>query len=252
MYDTLNMENLCDRHAKFISEITCHAEQADGSLEQILKEENTLFEVATNAESSNENENANTHDKSSHNEQLDNITDYYQLNHKEIDLFQHAIYWREKSVMERKKMKFMKKPTVAQVEQVVGHIAQYKDGWTLWEIDCLHYAAQVKLAEMHKEKFPNKETSIGRSKTSKIHVSPKSKDIMDLRKWIAWIANVIEERRKGDHLTVKQKKNLHGIKRKYHSSKTVKLKEIKERLYQRLNILCNRERKARLTRNFQK
>ena len=211
-----------------------------------MKEENTLFEVATNRESSNENENANTHDKSSQNEQLNNTTDDYELNHKEIDIFQHAIQWREKSVMERKKREFTKKPTAEQVEQMnkaVGHIAQYKDGWTLWNIDCLLYAAQVKLAEMHKENVPNKDNSMGRSKNSKIHVSPNSKEIMNLRKWIAWIANVIEARRKGDHLTVKQKKHLHKIKRKYHSSKTSKLKEIKERLYQRLNILCNRERK---------
>ena len=71
---------------------------------------------------------------------------------------------------------------------------------------------------------------------------------MYLRKWITWIANVIEARRKGDPLTVK---HLHKIKRKHHSSKRSKLKEIKERLYQRLNILCNREIKERLTRNFQ-
>lgn len=43
--------------------------------------------MATNSKSSNENENANKHHKSSQNEQLDNITDDYELNDKEIVQF---------------------------------------------------------------------------------------------------------------------------------------------------------------------
>ena len=59
-------------------------------------------------------------------------------------------------------------------------------------------------------------------------------------------------RNRGQKLTEKQKNNLHRIKRKYHTSKTSKLKEIKEKLYQRVNILSSREKKAKLTKQFRK
>ena len=59
-------------------------------------------------------------------------------------------------------------------------------------------------------------------------------------------------RNRGKKLTEKQKNNLHRIKRKYHTSKTSKLKEIKEKLYQRVNILSSREKKAKLTKQFRK
>ena len=45
---------------------------------------------------------------------------------------------------------------------------------------------------------------------------------------VAWIANILEMRNRDQKLTKKQKKNLHRIKRKYYTSKTSKLKEIKE------------------------
>ena len=57
---------------------------------------------------------------------------------------------------------------------------------------------------------------------------------------------------RGQKLTEKQKKNLPRIKRKYHTSKTFKLKGIKEKLYQRVNILSSREKKAKLTKQFRK
>ena len=59
-------------------------------------------------------------------------------------------------------------------------------------------------------------------------------------------------RNRGQKLTEKQKNNIHRIKRKYHSSITSKLKEIKEKLYQRVNILSSREKKAKLTKQFRK
>ena len=43
-------------------------------------------------------------------------------------------------------------------------------------------------------------------------------------------------RNRGQKLTEKQKNDLHRIKRKYHTSKTSKLKEIKEKLYQRVKV----------------
>ena len=59
-------------------------------------------------------------------------------------------------------------------------------------------------------------------------------------------------RNRGQKLTEKQKNNLHRIKRKYHISKTSKLKEIKEKLHQRVNILSSRAKKARLTNSLGK
>ena len=59
-------------------------------------------------------------------------------------------------------------------------------------------------------------------------------------------------RNRGQKLTEKQKNNLHRVKRKYHTSKTSKFKEINEKLYQRVNILSSREKKAKLTKLFRK
>ena len=71
-----------------------------------------------------------------------------------------------------------------------------------------------------------------------------------LRRWIAWISNIIEARRKCLSLSNKQKTNLRKIKRKYHVSSTSKLKEIKEKLHCRLRVVSSRERKAKLSREF--
>ena len=62
----------------------------------------------------------------------------------------------------------------------------------------------------------------------------------------------LEMRNRGQKLTEKQKNNLHRIKRKDHTSKTSKFKEVKEKLYQRVNILSSREKKAKCTKQFRK
>ena len=156
--------------------------------------------------------------------------------------------------MERNKIIFKKKPTANQVKhmnETVGNIVQSKEGRSLWEIDCLLYAAQIKLAEQNK-KNASRKVLTGRRKTPESLDNPNTKEILNLRKWIAWIANILEMRNRSQKLAEKQKSNLHNIKRKYHTSKTSRLKEMKEKLSQRVNILSSREKKAKLTKQFRK
>ena len=69
----------------------------------------------------------------------------------------------------------------------------------------------------------------GRRKKSENLDNPNAKEILNLRKWIAWTANILEMRNRGQKLTEKQKNNLHRVKRKYHTSKTSKFNEINEK-----------------------
>ena len=73
----------------------------------------------------------------------------------------------------------------------------------------------------------------------------QNQEILDLRKWIAWISNITETRRKCLSLSSKKKANLRKIERKYHVSTTSDLKEIREKLHCRLRVVSSRERKAK-------
>ena len=42
---------------------------------------------------------------------------------------------------------------VKHMNETVGNIVQSKEGWSLWEIDCLLYAAQINLAEQNKHSY---------------------------------------------------------------------------------------------------
>ena len=42
--------------------------------------------------------------------------------------------------------------------------------------------------------------------------NPNTKEILNLRKWIAWIANILEMRNRGQKLTEKQKTTHIGLK----------------------------------------
>ena len=80
------------------------------------------------------------------------------------------MYWKERTVMERNKIIFKKKPTADQVKhmnEAVGNIVQSKEGWSLWEIDCLLYAAQINLAEQNKQNASRK-VSTGRGKNQRV------------------------------------------------------------------------------------
>ena len=94
----------------------------------------------------------------------------YRLTEGERTLLQQAMYWKERTVMERNKIIFKKKPTADQVKhmnETVGNIVQSKEGWSLWEIDCLLYAAQINLAEQNKQNASRK-VSTGRGKNQRV------------------------------------------------------------------------------------
>ena len=67
-------------------------------------------------------------------------------------------------------------------------------------------------------------------------VNAQNLEILDLRRWIAWISNIIEARRKCLSLSNKQKADLRKIKRKYDVSSTSKLKEIRDKLHCTLKL----------------
>ena len=70
--------------------------------------------------------------------------------------------------------------------------------------------------------------------------------VVDLRKWITWVSNILDARRKDIKLSNKQKANLRKIKSKYNASSSSKLREIREKLYQQLKVSCARERKLKV------
>ena len=42
------------------------------------------------------------------------------------------------------------------MNETAGNMVQSKEGWSLWEIDCLLYAAQINLAEQNKKNTSGK------------------------------------------------------------------------------------------------
>ena len=95
----------------------------------------------------------------------------------------------------------------------VEHILAYKKDWKLWELNCSLYAVQELIAKSMKTESLQKKNSNHCEK-----VNAQNQEILDLRRWIAWISNIIEARRKCLSLSNKQKANLKKIKRKYHVS----------------------------------
>ena len=63
----------------------------------------------------------------------------------------------------------------------VEHISAYKKDWNLCELNCLLYAVQELIAKSVKTESLQKKNS---------------KEIFDLRRWIVWISDIIEARRK--------------------------------------------------------
>ena len=237
MYDMLNMKNLRDRHAKLSNDIIRVAEEGGIGLNVIVNEEAEQYEKATRVHVQGVIDNTNEsnsglvkgHDEQTgeENEKENSENIVYRLTEGERTLLQQAMYWKERTVMERNKIIFEKKPTAGPVKhmnETVGDIVQSKEGTSLWEIDCLLYAAQINVAEQNKQNTSRKVLT-GRRKKSESLDNPNTKEILNLRKWMAWIANILEMRNRGQKLTEKQKNNLHRIKRKYHTSKTSKSKE---------------------------
>ena len=112
-------------------------------------------------------------------------------------------------------------------------------------MNCLLYAVQELIAKSMKTESLKKKNSNHCEK-----VNGHNQEIPDLRRWISWISNIIEARRKCLSLSNKQKANLRKIKRKHHVISTLKLKEIREKLHCKLRVVSSRERKAKLSREF--
>ena len=94
----------------------------------------------------------------------------YRLTEGERILLQQYMYWKDRTVMERNKIIFKRKPTTDQVKhmnETVGNIVQSKEGWSLWEIDCLLYVAQINLAEQNKQNTSGKILA-GRRKNQRV------------------------------------------------------------------------------------
>ena len=53
------------------------------------------------------------------------------------------------------------------MNETVGNIVQSKEGWSLWEIDCSLYAAQINLAKQNKQNASRK-VSTGRGKNQRV------------------------------------------------------------------------------------
>ena len=186
MYDMLNMKNLHDRHAKLSNDIIRVAEEGDIDLNVIVNEEAEQYEKATRVQGGIDNTNESNsglvkgHDEQAgeENEKENSGNIVYRLTEGERTLLQQAMYWKERTVMERNKIIFKKKPTADQVKhmnETVGNIVQSKEGWSLWEIDCLLYAAQINFAEQNKQNA-SRNVSTGRGKIREFRQSKHKRD----------------------------------------------------------------------------
>ena len=148
MYNMLNMKNLRDRHAKLSNDTIRVAEEGDIDLNVIVNEETEQYEKAPRVQGVIDNINESNsgpvkgHDERTgeENEKENSGNIVYRLTEGERTLLQQAMYWKERTIMERNKIIFKKKPTADQVKHInetVGNIVQSKEGWSVWEIDCL-------------------------------------------------------------------------------------------------------------------
>ena len=167
MYNMLNIKNRCNRHAKLSNDTIRVAEEGDIDLNVIVNEEAEQYEKATRVQEVTDNTNESNsglvegRDEQTleENEKENSGNIVHRLTEGERTLLQQAMYWKERTVMERNKIIFKKKPTTDQVKrinEIVGNIIQSKEGLSLWEIDCLLYAAQINLAEQNKQNTSGK------------------------------------------------------------------------------------------------
>ena len=91
-----------------------------------------------------------------------------------------------------------------------------------------------------------------RTKTDSQKEDTQKQEVLDLRRWVAWISNIIEIRKTSSSLSNKHKSYLKKIKRKHHVSSSSKLKEIKEKLHCRLNISSSKQKKAKLSKEVKR
>ena len=106
-------------------------------------------------------------------------------------------------------------------------IVQSKEGWSLWEMDCLLYAAQISLAELNKQ-YTSGNVLTERRKKSETLDNPNTKEMLNLRKWTAWVATTLEMRNRVKNLQRNKRTTSIELKESTTPAKHLKLKEIKE------------------------
>ena len=253
MCEVLNMKNLRDMHAKLPDTIKSQAQNENFNLQALIDSELCEYEKwnRANVQSSSDCDEDNSEHQAEITTQETNeviFGDCLEWSEEEEKLFARTIFWTNEPVTSRKSYYFKNKPTTKDIKIIsrqVEHILAYKKDWNLCELNCLLYAVQELIAKSMKTESLQKKNSDHCEK-----VNAQNQKIVDLRRWIAWISNIVEARRKCLSLLNKQKANLRKIKRKYHVSSTSKFKEIREKLHFRLRVVSSRERKAKLSREF--
>ena len=254
MYDVLNMKKLRDMHAKLPDTIKSQALNENFNLQILIDSElceyekwkRTNVQITTNCNEDNSVEHQAEIPTHKTNEVISG--DCLEWSEEEEKLFARTLFLTNEPVTSRKSYYFRNIPTTKDINimnRQIEDILAYKKYWNLWELNCLLYAVQELTAKLMKTESLQKENSDHCEK-----VNAQNQEILDLKSLIAWISNIIEARRKCLSLSNKQKANLRKMKRKYHVSNISKLKEIREKLHCRLRVVNSRERKAKLSREF--
>ena len=244
-YDTLTSKNLRDMYAKLPESIKELGSRDDFNLQFIIDKENEDYEWSNDVRL--------VHDTKGYGEEnyQKTLREESQvslaLTEEESKLLERTRYWTNEVVTERKSFYFKIKPKTTDLEErnnQINNILTRKTEWSLWEINCLLYAVQESIAESMGIKNPHQ------SDNAKQHTRQynSGQGVVDLRKWIAWVSNILDARRKNIKLSNKQKANLRKIKSKYNPSSSSKLREIREKLYQQLKVSCAREWKLTASR----
>ena len=244
-YDTLTSKNLRDMYAKLPESIKELGSRDDFNLQFIIDKENEDYEWSNDVRlvHHTKGHGDENYQKTLREESQVSLA----LTEEESKLLERTRYWSNEVVTVRKSFYFRIKPKTAVLEKrndQIKNILTRKTEWSLWEINCLLYAVQESIAESMGIKNPHQ------SDNAKQHTRQynSGKGVADLRKWIAWVSNILDARRKNIKLSNKQKANLRKIKSKYNASSSSKLREIREKLYQQLMVSCARERKLNMSR----
>ena len=169
----------------------------------------------------------------------------------EEELLADMKFWKDIEMEKRKPVRDTpKNEGVKYWNERIGNILKTKETWSLWEIDCLIYAAMIRVKGKPRKNFvKNNAPKSGRKKEKKDE-DVRREEIRMLRKTISWISDITKSRLENRKLTKKQRNNFLFIKRKYKISKTMKMEEIAERLKQRIKILAIRIKRSKKSEEF--
>ena len=200
MYDVLNMKTLRDMHAKLPDTIKSQALNENFNLQALIDSELCEYEKwnRTNVQSTSDcnEDNSVEHQAEITTQETNEVIsgDCLEWSEEEKKLFARTIFWTIEAVTSRKSYYFKNKPTTKDIKimnRQVEHILAYKNDWNVWELDCLLYAVQELIAKSMKTESLQKKNSDHFEK-----VNAQNQEILDLRKWIAWISNIVDARRK--------------------------------------------------------